>query len=164
MKHEQYRFLSSLPREEIMCIVTQHRHWSDRVRGDYYGDGRIKISYYPVGMRSPGNLIAFNGTVSDDSNGTMITGYIKTSIVIPVFFWLFRAFIVLFVGLILLAYNGYLQAGFINFNTPTPVLIISPIGLLLTFLVEWILRAKAKEGKKIILHLLQKELSATMLC
>ena len=162
MKHEQYRFLSSLTREEIMCIVTQHRPRSDGICGDYYLDGRLNISYTPWGWKGLRNSIAFNGTVSDDANGTMITGCIKTSMAIPVFFWLFRVFLVLCIVLVLLTYNGYIQGAFTNFNTPTPVLIIFPIGLLLTFLVEWISRGQAKEGKEIILHILKRELNATI--
>jgi len=148
-----------------MCIVTKHRHWSDGVYGDYYLDGRIIISYNFGGARSGwGNLIAFNGTVSDASDGTMITGSFKTSMFMPVLFWLFRAFLVFFVVMFLLIYYGYVHTRgfFIGISTPTPLLILTPIMLLITFLLEWISKTQAKEGKEIILHLLKKELCATI--
>jgi len=167
MKYVQYRFLSSLQREAITSIVTQQRHWSDGVRGKYYGEERIKIGYWPYGFINTGDIVVFRGTIFDDPKGTMIIGCFQTPIFYLifncVFLWLLRASIIIFIGQTILSGYGYFPTILnTDFDYPIAVLIILSIIFLCSFFLEWIIKARAKEGKEIILQLIKKELHATM--
>jgi len=163
MKHGQYRFLSTLQRNELMSIALQKSPLLDGVYinsydVDSYDEEEIKIEYGR-------NIVAFHGTVSDSANGAIITGFFRRSMFNRAFFWLLRAFLLLFTGLAVLHFDyGYFQtAGFVNISSSTPVLIICPIMFMITFLVEWIAKSWVKEGKEVILEFIKKELNAEIL-
>ena len=159
MKRMQYRFLSELKREEIAGNLLKKRPWVDGIYSNYFHSGeRIVIGYRPFGVNTMGfsgntrGVAAFYGTISENSNGTEIVGCFKAPISNTVFLWLFRACI-LYAGILSIFGDGSIQVGY---------LIFSLVGLLITFLVEWLLRAKRREGKEIILKLIERELNATM--
>jgi len=159
VKHAQYRFLSDVKNEEIAGNLLKKRPWVDGVHSNYFHDGeRIVIGYRPFGVNTMGfsgntrGIVAFYGTISENSNGTEIVGCFKAPISNTVFLWLFRA-LILYAGILSIFGDGSIQVGYLTFSL---------VGLLITFLVEWLVRAKRIEGKEIILKIIEKELKATM--
>ena len=129
--------------------------------GDSYEEEGIKIGYRRGGS---GNIVTFHGTVSDCQNGTIINGYFKASILYYIALWLPKVIVALFIGRFM--YNCYhddfTSAGYGNALTPTAFFILIPFMLPLAFVLDWLTRAQAKEGKEIIINIIEKEMKATL--
>ena len=153
MTPEQYRYISQLPKDTILDIVSKQQiKWpSTGLDCFVYGNGRIRISY--VGGRNWDNI--FEGFVSQETNRSVLTGAFKTPPGRTLFYWVHRCLSLLFLLISLLN----ITPG----STPMSFIIIPLILFFGSFVFEYMNKGSDKMTRDDILKFFETELQATCL-